>query len=85
MHLQLMMAPAVSGAKNYQELIIAAKNEEKRLADLKKRQAYARSIPHSSFPVQKPGTPSELHEASRGGSGSFQVLRPRSGCDQGCG
>ena len=65
MHLQLMMATEVSGAKNYQELYIAAKNKEKRLGDLKKNQAYARSIPHSSCPVQKPRTPSDFHEASK--------------------
>ena len=36
LHLQLMRAPAVSGAKNYQELIVVAKNEERRLADLRR-------------------------------------------------
>ena len=46
LHLQLMAGPAVSGAKGYQELCIASKNEEKRLADLKRRQEYA----HSSHP-----------------------------------
>ena len=40
--LRLMQAPAVSGARNYQELCIAAKNEERRLADLKKRQEYSK-------------------------------------------
>ena len=36
----LMKAPSVSGASNYSALCIAAKNEEKRLADLRKRQQY---------------------------------------------
>ena len=45
MHLQLMKLPAVSGAKDYQVLIGAVKNEEKYLAELKRRQEYARSIP----------------------------------------
>ena len=34
----LMKAPAVSGAQTYPELCIAAKNEEKRQVELKKRQ-----------------------------------------------
>ena len=42
LRLQLMRGPAVSGARNYQELCIAARNEEKRLADLKKRQEYSK-------------------------------------------
>ena len=41
--LELSKAPAVSGARNYDELCIAAKNEEKRLAELKKQQQYGRS------------------------------------------
>ena len=41
--LELSKAPAVSGARNYDELCIAAKNEEKRLAELEKRQQYGRS------------------------------------------
>ena len=35
-------ALAISGAQNYQELCIAAKNEERRLAELKKRRQYAK-------------------------------------------
>ena len=38
----LMRGPGVSGATKYQELCVAAKNEEKRLADLQKRQQYSR-------------------------------------------
>ena len=37
---ELMKSSAVSGAQIYQELCIAAKNEEKRLAELKKRHQY---------------------------------------------
>ena len=40
---ELMRGPAVSGATKYQELCIAAKNEEKRLADLQRRQQYSES------------------------------------------
>ena len=34
----LMESPAVSGAQNYKELCLAAKREERRLAELKKKQ-----------------------------------------------
>ena len=37
-----MKAPAVSGAQGYQELCIAARNEERRLNELNKRQQYLR-------------------------------------------
>ena len=36
----LMKAPAVSGALNYQALCVAAKSEERRLAELQKRRQY---------------------------------------------
>ena len=46
-----MQGPAVSGARNYAELCIAAKNEEKCLADLKKRRDYSKlHIPATSSP-----------------------------------
>ena len=38
----LMKAPAVSGAQEYKELCVAAKNEERRLNELMKRQHYSR-------------------------------------------
>ena len=38
----LMKAPAVSGAREYKELCVAAKNEERRLHELNKRQQYLR-------------------------------------------
>ena len=40
---ELMKAPAVSGATKYQEICIAAKNEEKHLAELRRRQQYGKS------------------------------------------
>ena len=40
---ELMRAPAVSGSTKYQELCVASKNEEKRLAELRKRQQYSKS------------------------------------------
>ena len=38
--LTLMESPAVSGAQSYKELCVAAKREERRLAELKKKQQY---------------------------------------------
>jgi len=40
----LMESPSVSGAQNYQELCAAAKKEERRLAKLKKKQQYLKSM-----------------------------------------
>ena len=40
---KLMRAPAMSGSTKYQELCMAAKNEEKHLAELCKRQQYSKS------------------------------------------
>ena len=40
---ELSKALAVSGARNYEEICIAAKNEEGRLVELEKRQQYERS------------------------------------------
>ena len=49
----LMKAPAVSGAQGYQELCIAARNEERRLNELNKRQQYLReSAPETDMSRQ---------------------------------
>ena len=39
----VMKAPAVSGSHTYRELCLAARNEEKRLAELAKRRQYLKS------------------------------------------
>ena len=54
-------APAISGAQNYQELCIAAKNEEQCLAELKKRRQYAKG---ESFQYQTNQT-SHLQQTPR--------------------
>ena len=41
---EIMRRPAVSGAQSYKELCAAAKNEERRLAKLQKRQHYTRML-----------------------------------------
>ena len=43
----LMKSPAVSGARDYTELSLAAKNEEKRQAELVRRQQYQGVLPRS--------------------------------------
>ncbi len=53
---EVMRAPAVSGAQTYHELCLAAKNKEKRLANLRKRQHYQRG-PRPSLQVED--TPSK--------------------------
>ena len=40
LRMELMKSPSVSGAQSYPTLCLAAKNEERRLAQLKKRQRY---------------------------------------------
>ena len=51
-----MRAPAVSGAQNYKELCIAARNEEKRLTELRKCQGYQKQTTASPSPAKKPST-----------------------------
>ena len=46
----LMKAPAVSGARDYQEPCTAAKNEERRLSELNKRQQYLRDSATEDMP-----------------------------------
>ena len=47
----LMKAPAVSGAQGYQQLCLAARNEERRLIDLERRRQYSQPRP-VSLPTQ---------------------------------
>ena len=39
----LMESPSVSGSQNYRELRVAGKKEERRLAELRKKQQYLKS------------------------------------------
>ena len=50
---ELMRAAAVSGAQSYKALCLAARNEEKRLAELKKRQQYLKSASTPPRPAKK--------------------------------
>ena len=80
----LMRAPAVSGAQTYQELCLAARNEEKRLAELKKRQQYMKPTtqPRLQQQQQQPRRSTEANSTSRPAasaptSGSSASSQPR--------
>ena len=75
---ELMRAPAVSGAQSYQELCLAARNEEKRLAELRKRQQYRKSPSTPPRPPRKsmesnPSVPS----TSKPGNSKVNNMDPR--------
>ena len=61
----IMRAPAVSGAQGYKELCLAAKNEEKRQAELRKRQKYLKPTTQatSQHSLSKRSTFHKLPEA----------------------
>lgn len=63
---KIMEAPAVSGAVDYTSLCVAAKSEEKRLPELKKRQQYRKSN-NSSNVIKSERT--KTQDTSDGGSG----------------
>ena len=65
---ELMSAPAVSGALKYQELCLTARNEEKRLKELKKRRQFSgRSTP------EKPRVQSQERRNNRRSDSSSTV------------
>ncbi|XP_064398966.1 uncharacterized protein LOC135345475 [Halichondria panicea] len=80
--LNLVRSPSVSGCQRYKELCIAAKQEEKRLADIKRRQVYALkgntsdSNPKKRFP-DKGASPSLSHSHSYSHSDKFSDDRRR--------
>ena len=52
---EIMSGPAVSGAETYQALCLAAKNEERRLMELRKRRLYHRSTMPPQLSIRKDG------------------------------
>ena len=52
---EIMSDPAVSGAETYQALCLAAKNEERRLMELRKRRLYHRSTMPPQLSTRKDG------------------------------
>ena len=66
---ELMRSPSVSGALSYQELCAAAKNEEKRLSELRKRQQYSgqkRNQHSGNNPQSKPDITHSRGRMTRG-------------------
>lgn len=55
----IMKAPAVSGAQSYETLCVAAKSEERRLAELRKRQQYRKASSQWSQPLSGGKRPSD--------------------------
>ena len=68
LRLELLRGPAVSGALGYKELCVAAKGEERRLSELKKRQAYMRQGSSQPCNIPKP-TATNQSAAKRAESG----------------
>ncbi|MCY3927700.1 MAG: hypothetical protein OXG81_05455 [Acidobacteria bacterium] len=67
----LMESPAVSGAQNYKELCLAARREERRLAELRKKQQYLKDErPRTSNSNNRSSLPSQkwLRSYRRGGN-----------------
>ena len=72
----LVKAPAVSGAQDYQQLCLVARNEERRLLKLERRQNYTQTVPsvgpgsgrppRPPAPPLIPGTPAEVALQSSG-------------------
>ena len=75
----LMKAPAVSGALNYQALCVAAKSEERRLAELQKRRQY--QSPQLRGPKKAPPGPTGTNQPKQGQSHnrSTGANQPRQG------
>lgn len=63
----VVKSPAVSGAQSYQELCLAARQEEKRVAELNCRQLYTRST--------TPTQPNKRKQIERSQGGSQQLVR----------
>ena len=77
----LMKAPAVSGSRMYPELCLAARNEEKRLAELAKRREYHRDQmtfrPKEQGPGYNRGQQMTTRPPEQGPPGAGYSCRPR--------
>ena len=51
LHYEVMKSPGVSGAQSYKDLCVAARNEEKRQLELRKKQKYSTRTPSSNIVV----------------------------------
>ncbi len=64
--MKIMRAPGVSGVDSYSALCIAAKSEERRLQELRKRKQYQKPPPQT-FPARGYGFTNTLNEKRRDG------------------
>ena len=66
-------APAISGAQSYQELCIAAKNEERWLAELKRKKQYERggSSQNQANKTNQQHQPPQLRKDNQRGNPTF--------------
>ena len=67
LRLSIVKSPSVSGALSYRELCMAAKHEEKRLAEVKKRQDNEKTSPTNRYRSDRPNSGAG---ASRGSNGN---------------
>lgn len=68
----LMESPAVSGAQNYKELCLVVKREERRLAELKKRQQYLKpEKPQISSSTNRVSTVSQNRQRTYWRTGNY--------------
>lgn len=72
---EIMKAPAVSGAQDYKQLCLAARNEEQRLSELEKRQQYAETSSAPSRPVRPP--PADLKSSGSPSPKNGKSKEPR--------
>ena len=73
----LMRSPSVSGALSYSELCVAAKNKEKRLMELKKRQPYKQVEKQQSSSTQSSKKTCNSWKASSSGDPRKQAVKER--------
>ena len=83
--MELMREAAVSGASCYTSLCLAAKNEERRLAELSRRQHYRRqttpSQSHTQSSIKANGrTPTPVNNSRRANSSASSKLKVKSTC-----
>ena len=84
---QILKCPAVSGSQSYKGLCTAAKAEEKRIAELRRRQQYYRrsgpprnARPVEQLPTQSPAPGSEQPSTPEGNTQSTNYPTPRKQC-----
>ena len=83
----LLESPSISGAQNYKELCLAARREERRLAELKKKQQYLRvqppptGIPTNSGPANKPSSTTQYWQRNYRRTGNYYKSKAQSDKD----